>query len=171
MSPSHNEFVVPKLRVRVVVALRGETPRPHELFVSQHEDHGWRLQDLYELLEGGARFLPAFEVEARAYVVLQKAALKWVRLAERPPNEDPLANEDALFDKQERVWVALADGESLEGDLLFSPAPGHGRVADFLNEAGAFFSLWTDEGEMLVAKAHVVRVAEAGRTPSAKDKA
>ena len=74
MSPSHNEFVVPKLRVRVVVALRGETPRPHELFVSQHEDHGWRLQDLYELLESGARFLPAFEVEARAYVVLQKAA-------------------------------------------------------------------------------------------------
>lgn len=161
MSQTYSEFRVPKLRVRVTLGVRGEAPKAYELFVPEHEDHGWRKQDVCELLEGPSRFLPVYDVDEHAHVVLQKSALKWVRLAERPPGEDPLANEEALFEKMERVSVSLHDGDRLEGDLLYSPAPGHGRVADFLNEPGAFFSLWMDDGETLVAKAHVVRVVDA----------
>jgi hypothetical protein len=151
---------IPKLRVRVELCVVGHAPQDAEIFVAENEEHAWRRQDVRDLLERAPNFLPARDASRDEWVVTNKDALLWLRLVEPPPGEDPFFDAETLFELQRAVRVDLTNGTTLDGDLLYSPAPGHGRVADYLNEPGRFFALWTNAGQAFVNKAHVASVRE-----------
>ena len=160
MSPPPSDLRIPKHRVRVELCLHQGVVLRTEVFVTEHDGRPWRRQDVHDLFEQTSAFLPARALDEESWMVVSRDALLWVRLVDEPPRDEEPVEAEELFDVQRAVRVELVSGPALIGDLLYSPPPGHARVADFLNETGRFFPLWTDAGEVLVSKAHVVRVFE-----------
>jgi hypothetical protein len=150
MSSASSDLRIPKQAVAVEVALDGEAPRGVELYLAAQRAHDPRPEDVRALLEAGAAFLPARD--AAGAFVLARDAIVWIAIA---------AGDDLeLYDERHDVHLELRGGAALDGELLYSPPAGQGRVVDHLNGPERFVRLFTPERVYLVAKAHVVRVVE-----------
>jgi len=161
VTPPTADLRIPKHRVRVELCFAAGNVRRSEIFITEHDSRTWRRRDIHDLFEQTKTFLPTHDLDDGSWMVISRDQLQWVRIMDEPPREeDEPVVDDELFDVQRAVRVELAGGTALSGDLLYSPPPGHTRVADFLNEPGRFFPLWTESGELLVGKSHVVRVLE-----------
>src|SRR5688572_22075988 len=66
---------------------------------------------------------------------------------------------DELPGVRQQVAVTLRSGQRLRGELRWTPAPGHARTIDLLNEPGAAMLLHGDVVH-LVARAHIAWVEE-----------
>jgi hypothetical protein len=150
-----SDLAVPKRRIPVTVTLAGGMHREVILFlaegVSGHEG-GERLSDL---LNGGAGFIPAVEVETQAMTFLNRMA---VVVAEAGPLAERAAADDLSLPFEHEVELTLTDGRTLRGHLSYVLPPDHARVADYLNDAAPFLPLHGDAGVMLVNKLHLTRV-------------
>jgi hypothetical protein len=153
---------IPKIQMAVELAVVGLKPREVAVFIAEHLADRYRPQHLRDLLEGPEHFLPIQEAD-QTWSIINKATILWaaVNLGEGqlPVEETNPSLQEELFDHRIAVEVELASGP-LSGDLLFSPPPGRGRVADHLNEMGRFFRLWTSSRLYLINKSHVLRVRE-----------
>lgn len=149
---------VPKHAVRVELCYAGGTTQPAELFLEQHEERPWRGTDVCDLLEQPPAFAPARDTQSGAFMLVNKNSLAWVRVDE--PHREDLLDESELFELSRGVRIELWSAAPITGELLYSPLPGHARTADFLNEPGRFFPLWSANGLCFIAKSHVMRVYE-----------
>jgi hypothetical protein len=154
---------VPKQAVEVELALAGiSAASAVEVFVAEHQAHAYRRQDVLDLLEHEAAFLPARDRRAQTSALFNKDAVVWVAVpiaAARAAMADD-EDEEELFDHHHHVRVELMGRDPLEGELLYSSPAEHARVADYLNEPGRFFRLWTTDRLYLVNRAYVIRVLE-----------
>jgi hypothetical protein len=151
MPSATKDLRIPKRTVKVLLALDGHEPREAELFVAEQRPHDPRPEDVHGLLEEGGAFLPARD--AGGAFLFARAAVAWLGL--------PLPDlEGELFDEQHEVRVELEGGAVLDGELLYSPPEGRGRVVDHLNAPGRFLRLFGPDRLYLVDKAHVLRVVE-----------
>ena len=162
---SGEELRIPKIPVTVELALYGEAPRSVELYIAEHQADAFRRQQVLDLLETDALFLPAHDRAAGDWAILNKATVAWVAISlldgELPVEEAadyPLGDE--IFDVRRRVEVELSGGEVIAGELLYSPPRERSRLADHLNEGGRFFRLWNEDRVYLVNKQWVLRVRE-----------
>lgn len=165
MQPTQDSIKVPKIPVTVDVTLEGQPVRALEIFIAEHQSHAYRRQHVIDLLESpDASFLPARDVDADEFSLFNKEALVTVGIplsdGELPVEEIPETIDDELFDIRAMVRVDLRRSGSVTGRVLYSPPARQARVADYLNQPGRFFRLWTDSHVYLINKAYVVRVAE-----------
>ncbi len=135
------------------------------LSVEERDPRSWRRQDLLDLLESDGRFLPARELEGR-WVLLSKRSIAWV--AHDPDVETGGEGGEGLFDVEHVVDVEFRDGSVMRGALRYAAPPARARVKDFLNEAGRFFRLYRDGRIVVVNKAFVACVREAGEGPAGR---
>lgn len=153
MSAVPSELRVPKNAVTVELALEGRAPRPVEMYLGLQRPHDFHAEDVSDLFDGPAAFLPARDVGEGEVVVVRKDAVVWVAFPASP-------EADELYDERHDVSVELRGGARLDGELLYSPPEGHGRVVDHLNQTGRFVRLWAGERLYLVNAAYIVRVVE-----------
>jgi hypothetical protein len=133
-----------------------------ELYVAEHLSAVERRQNVIELLVSDDNFLPVRDPRENTWALINKTMIAWVAvsLANPEPPSDEAGMEDELFDVRRAVAVELPGGNRLLGELLYSPPPNRARVADFLNDSGRFFRLWTNDVVYLVNKRYVARVLE-----------
>jgi hypothetical protein len=156
----HTEILrVRKQIVAVDLALAGTPPRRVEVFLAQQQVHEYRRQQLLDLLEHGAPFLPARDFETGQWEIVNRDLVVWVRI---PPDSLEAAGEqvDELFDIRQKVRADLTSGEPLAGELLYSAAESLTRVTDYMNQTGRFFRLWKNEDLFLIHKPFVFRLIE-----------
>jgi hypothetical protein len=168
MAAVPSELRVPKHAVLVEVALEGRAPQLVELYLAEQRPNDFRAEDVSDLFDGPAPFLPARDVAEAETVVLRKDAIVWVAfptslLADGRADDlaDGLAAD--LYDERHVVRVELRGGAGLDGEFLYSPPEGHNRVVDHLNHSGRFVKLWCNERLYLVNAAFIVRVVESGK--------
>jgi hypothetical protein len=165
------ELRLPTIVVQVRLCLIGQAPRAAELFMADVARRGRArlLDDLAELLDGGAAFVPA-RVDGGVRL-LSKHAIAWVAVdrrasgdpgAEPPELPEELSDASALYDRQHRVSIDLAHGPGLVGLLLDSAPADRPRVIDHLNRPGMFVRLWTPDAHVLVNKQQIMSVADLG---------
>ncbi len=148
-----------KQNVLVDLALPGTPPREVEIFLPEYGTQPYRRQHVLDLLEQSRPFLPARDRISGSWELFNRDILLWVRVPRGRLGEDE-HGEDELFDFEKKVRVDFDQGESIEGELLYSAPGEETRVADYLNQDGRFFSLWQGEHLYLVNKASVLRVVE-----------
>ena len=151
---------VPKHSVRVTVGLLGRKPRALDVFLAEHKSHAFSPQDVLDLLNEDATFLPGTAPNEKVWVTFNKNSVLWLAV---PPTDN---EELDLFDQRKQVHVEFVDGSHLAGELMYSPAEGRARVVDHLNNPGDFFHLFHEGDTYLVNKSFVLGISEA---PIAKD--
>jgi hypothetical protein len=154
MPPVSRDLRVPKHAVTVELALDGRAPRAVEIFLAEQRAHDFHAEDVTDLFAEPTPFLPARDIAEGELVVVRKEAIAWVAL--------PIPPTDELFEERHDVRVELRGGGGLDGELLYSPPEGKGRVVDHLNGAGRFLRLWTAERLVLVNTQYIIRVIEKG---------
>jgi hypothetical protein len=164
MQRTGDQIKIPKIPITVDVTLEGQATRAVEIWVAEHQDHSYRRQHVIDLLESESRFLPAHDVAADETSLFNKGSLVTVGIplagGELPVEESPETIDDELFDIRALVRVEIRGTDPLRGHILYSPPAAQARVADYLNQSGWFFRLWTETHVYLVNKAYVVRVTE-----------
>jgi len=155
MSSAPSDLRVPKHAVTVELALEGRAPRVVEIYLAEQRPHDLRPEDVSDLFGEPPAFLPARDLSEGEFVVVRKEAVAWVAFS-------GLDDEGELFDARHDVRVELRGGGGLDGELLYSPPEGRGRVVDYLNQTGRFLRLWTPERLYLVNTAYIIRVIEKG---------
>lgn len=158
------ELVVPKRRVVTDIALVGAAARRVEIFLDEHRDRGWHIQEVLDLLEGDRSFLPCLDIAAGGCLLINRDQVAWlaVPLVENAAivGDDEL---DLLHEHRRGVRVVMIDGLEVAGDLLFDGPPERARVADHLNGPGRFVCLFESERMLLLNKFAVRYLTELGR--------
>lgn len=147
---------IPTKELTVELAAQGGERSTVALYLAEHEQH------LIDLLEADQPFLPVYAA-GRGWSILNKHRLLWASIAlvdGRVPIEEA-DGEAPFYDCKADVRVEMIEGESLSGEILYSPPPGQGRVTDHLNRPVHFFRLWTAGQLYIVNKHHVLRLIEA----------
>ncbi len=148
------ELKSPTVAVPVKVALAGRAAIDAEIFVADVPANRHALLDaVAALLDEDAAFLPVRV--AGAIELYAKHAVAWLSVARAPELE-----ELTVYDREHRVEIALAAGESLRGSVFDSSPAERPRIADHLNGAARFVRLWTSAAHVLVNKDQIVRVRE-----------
>jgi hypothetical protein len=156
-------LAVPKIPVRVELAIDGAAPRPVEVYVSEHRGAEARRQHVIDLLLIEDDFLPMRDLAEDTWAVVNKTAIAHLAVplqTEQPQAEEVAGEGEELFDVRRRVRVDLRGGAWLEGELLYSPRPERTRVTDYLNDAHRFFPLWTASMVFFLNKRFVARILE-----------
>jgi hypothetical protein len=155
---------LPKFPVAVELALSGRAVRTVEVFVAEHKDHAYSRQQLLDLLDAPAAFLPARDPTRGGVFLFNKETIVWVAISlsggALPVEEEPEAAEIQLFEVRQRVEVELIDGARLIGEILYTPPAEKARTVDHLNQASRFLRLWTVDRVYLINKSFVLGVAE-----------
>jgi hypothetical protein len=154
-----------QLRIRkqpleVELALVGATPRRVQLFLAEHGPHDFDRQRVLELIEQAGSFLPVRDLETGEWESLHSRAVVWIGMS--GSSIDAEGSGDELFEHRRSVRVALAAGEWLEGEVLYSAPDGGPRLVDHLNRKERYFRLWKADQVFLVNKEWVLRVVEKG---------
>jgi hypothetical protein len=152
---------VPKRTLEVELALVGATPRRVELFLAEHGSHDFNRQRVLELLDQAGCFLPGRDLETGEWETFNSRAVVWIGMS--GSSIDAEGSGDELFEHRQSVRVALAAGDWLEGEVLYSAPDGGTRLVDHLNRNERFFRLWKADQVLLVNKEWVQRVVENGR--------
>ncbi len=152
---------VPKNALEVELALAGAAPRQVELFLAEHESHGFHRQGVLNLLVGQVgSFLPVRDLETGEWESFNSRAVAWIGIS--GASIDAEESGDELFEQRRSVRVALAAGNWLEGEVLYSGPDGGSRLVDHLNRNERYFRLWRGDRVFLVNKEWVLRVVENG---------
>jgi hypothetical protein len=161
MAEARGGLRVPRTPVPVQLSLDNTPARAVELYVAEHLSAAARRQHVIELLVSEDNFVPVRDPSENSWALINKTMIAWVAvsLADPTPSDDA-GMENELFDVRRAVVVELGGGNRLTGELLYSPPPTRARVADFLNDSGRFFRLWTNDVVYLVNKRFVARVLE-----------
>ncbi len=115
---------------------------------------------LSDLLNSGARFIPAQDVATGKVTFLNSGAIAVARI----DLEHELREEDRLTILTEHeVEIRLMDGQRLQGLIVYMQPEGRTRLNDYLNEAPQFISLIQDKRVALVNKRHVTYVEPIAR--------
>ena len=150
--------------MRVELSLDGAAPRAVEVYVTEHVSAVAGRQHVVDLLTSSENFLPARELGESSWALLNKTTITWVSMSlvtdQTASTEVEESVDDELFDVRKPIAAYLVGGARMVGELLYSPPLGRSRVADFLNDSGRFFRLWTPEAMYLVNKRYVARVIE-----------
>jgi len=149
---------VPKKTLEVELALFGASPRRVELFLAEHGSHDFNRQRVLELLEQA--FLPGRDLETGEWESFNSRAVAWIGMS--GSSIDPEGSGDELFEHRRSVRVALAAGDWLEGEVLYSAPDAGPRLVDHLNRKERYFRLWKADQVFLVNKEWVLRVVENG---------
>jgi hypothetical protein len=150
-----SDLTVPKRRLPVTVTLAGGMRRDVVLFLAEGASGHGGGERLSDLLNGGASFIPALEVETQTMTFLNRSA---VIVAEAGPLAERAATDDIALPVEHEVELTLDDGRALRGHVSYVLPPDHARVADHLNDGTPFLALHGDAGVQLVNKLHVIRV-------------
>ncbi|HEY6066741.1 MAG TPA: hypothetical protein VIY96_11325 [Thermoanaerobaculia bacterium] len=153
------------LRIRkdpleVELALAGRSPRLVELYLAEHGAHDFVRQRVVDLIEQANSFLPACDVESGQWESFNARSVVWIGIPR--PAVEAEGSADELFEHRRGISVTLADGGSLEGEVLYSAPEGEARLVDYLNRRDRFLRLWSGDRLFLVNKESVVRVVENG---------
>jgi hypothetical protein len=149
---------VPKQTLEVELALAGAAPRRVELFLAEHGPHDFNRQHVLELLDQAGCFLPIRDLETGEWESFNSRAVVWVGIS--GSSVDAEGSGDELFEHRRSVRVALAGGDWLEGEVLYSAPDAGPRLVDHLNRNEPYFRLWKAEQVFLVNKKWVLRVVE-----------
>ncbi len=153
---AESELRIPTKKLTVKLILDGDKTHSVVLHLAEHE------QNLIDLLQTDQSFMPVRDAADGSWCIVNKSSLLWASIilqnGRLPINVD--VDEEALYDKQAKIEVHLASGESLEGKILYSPPQGRGRVTDHMNRPAHFFRLWTPDHLYLVNKSRVLRIVE-----------
>jgi hypothetical protein len=142
-----SELRVPKRRVEVEVAFTDGERRRLALFLAGSAAERAGPERVSDALCGDARFLPALDADGGDLHLLARAAISFVRLAAA---EEPGDAEELTIPTEHALEVVLRDGARLAGTVSYVLPPERSRPIDFLNEAPAFFRLFTAPGEVLL---------------------
>jgi hypothetical protein len=124
-----------------------------DLHVQARSRHGLRAETPTELLNRPEPFFPVTGRDggvlllARAQVAVVTVEAAYVL---EPPDRERMAAAVPL-----ELVVTLHGGAELRGRALAELPPGSARALDYLNAAGQFFVLATDEALRFVNRAHV----------------
>lgn len=151
---------VPKKTLEVELALVGTTPRRVELFLAEHGSHDFNRQHVLELLGEPGTFLPVRDLETGEWELFNSRAVVWIGMS--GSSIDAEGSGDELFEHRRSVRVALAAGDWLEGEVLYSTPDAGPRLVDHLNRNERYFRLWRGDQVFLVNKEWVLRVVENG---------
>lgn len=148
---------IDKLRVTVKVSRPGEPAVEGTLSLLPHSAGHAGPETLLELLDPPEGFIPFERSADDAVLLLSRPDIQWVMAG---PEVDPeLIRPPAYqFTREERVRVALRDGEELDGLIQMELPENINRVSDYLNGSERFFPLATRQGTFLVHKAAVREV-------------
>jgi hypothetical protein len=154
-----------QLRIRkealeVELALAGAPQRRVELFLAEYGSHDFNRQRVLELLDPAGSFLPVRDLDTGEWESLNSRAVVWIGMSGSSIEAD--GSGDELFEHRRSVRVALAAGDWLEGEVLFSATDGGPRLVDHLNRNERYFRLWKADRVFLVNKEWVLRVVENG---------
>ena len=141
-------------RIRSLVTLANGEVYPGEIHLIDWVHHHAGPETPLEMLNRPEGFFPV--TQDHGTVFIPKAQVAMVT-CEWPPHGWPPDGIVLLPDPERRVslLVRLASGEELRGEAAMAPRNGHGRALDYLNEAGSFFQLVTDNVPRLINRAHV----------------
>ncbi|MFH2009568.1 MAG: hypothetical protein ABI333_23450 [bacterium] len=148
---------VPMRRVAIELHQPHREPRRLEVFVAEYHSRGGRPQDVLDLLEQDAAFLPGLDADTSQFQLFNKENVLWIAIEHSGRD---LTDELELADRHSAVRVELLDGILLEGELLYTPPSAKGRVVDFLNMPGRFFRLHQVGRALLVNKSFVLGLTE-----------
>jgi hypothetical protein len=151
---------VPKRRALAEVLLPGGTSRRIALFLAEAASGHAGPERPFDLLNGGADFVPALDEASGEMTFLNRAGLVAVRVDAALEAD---AGEDPTIPTEHEVEVLLEDGSVLRGLVSYLRPPDHARLVDFLNDGAPFFRLIEERGVALVNKRHVARVALVAR--------
>lgn len=155
---------VPTRRVKAMIRLRGEEPRPIFLHLGERARHGGAERPS-DLLAGGRDFLPA-DTAAGAVQFVSTHAISVLTVPaelERDPAGEKAATSDLASESE--VALHLDDGSRLDGRVRFLPPPGQGRLLDLLNGPSLFLALRANGSVHLVNKRHVAWITALSETP------
>lgn len=150
-----DELRVPKRRVAAEVLLPGGAARRITLFLAEAAPGHAGPERPSDVLNGGDRFLPAFDEDARAITFLSAAGLAVVRV---DPAVEQAGSDAVTLPTEHEVEVLLESGATLRGLVSYLRPPERSRLQDFLNEPAPFFPLLEERAVALVNKRHVARV-------------
>lgn len=151
---------IPKKTLEVELGLFGATPRRVELFLAEHGSHDFNRQRLLELLDQAGSFLPGRDLETGEWESFNSRTVVWIGMS--GTSIDAEGSGDELFEHRRSVRVALATGDWLEGEVLYSAPDAGPRLVDHLNRKERLFRLWRGDHVFLVNKEWVLRVVENG---------
>ncbi len=164
-----SDLKLPKIPVVVGLLLEGADKLEVEIFVAQHHARYYERQSVIDLLEDEASFLPARHIDQNQWLLFNKSTVVWIEVPLRngnlPVEEMPDTLEHELYDIRKRVAVEMAARQIIEGHVLYSAPPTHARLVDYLNQAGRFFRVWTEDTVYLVNKNRVLHVKDFGDHP------
>jgi len=144
--------------LEVELALAGCPARRVSLFLAEHGVHAFARQTVLDLLEQVETFLPARDLETGLSESFNARAVVWIAMSREALEEEGSA--DQLFEHRRFVHVALAAGDWLEGEILYSAPDGEARLVDHLNRPERFLRLWHGDRVLLVNKQSVMRILE-----------
>lgn len=148
---------IDKLRVTVRVSRPGEPALEGTLSLLPHSASHAGPETLLELLDPPAGFIPFERSADDAVLLLSRPDIQWV-MAGLDVDPDLIRPPAYRFTREERVRVALRDGDVLDGLIQMELPETVNRVSDYLNGSERFFPLMTRQGTFLVHKAAVREV-------------
>jgi len=154
------ELRVPKHRVKAQIVLPGGETREVLVFLAEATPERTGGERLSDLLNGGAKFLPAMDAATQGLLLINASSIAVARVdaAHEPREEDQLT----ILTEYE-VEVRLVDGQRLRGLITYVMPEGRSRLTDYFNEAQPFLRLVQDSQVALVNKLHVAYVETLSR--------
>ena len=141
-------------RVRSVVTLANGEVYPGEIHLIDWVHHHAGPETPLEMLNRPEGFFPVTQENGTVFVPKSQVAMV---TCEWPPTGWPPEGIVLLPDPDRRVslLVRLASGQELRGEAAMASRNGRGRALDYLNEAGPFFQLVTEDVPRLINRSHV----------------
>lgn len=140
-------------RIEAEVLLGDGTHLVGALFVQGRVQQHDGPETLVEMLNRPEPFTP-LGLAAGGVAFLPKAQVALIATEAQPATGDG-GGRPSLAAKLVGLEVEMLGGRVLSGLVSVDLPPGHSRALDFLNEAGAFFSITTNAATWIVHRAHM----------------
>lgn len=133
-------YEVPMIEVAVTVALSGQEPEEHFLYLAPYSDRREGPETVCDYLNGKRRFFPM--VTSGVPKMINRDQILWVRYEKLP---DVVELEMTIIEKL--TIVELSDGTRIEGVIPIDRPREQSRISDVLNDAHELFVRIDDEDE------------------------
>jgi hypothetical protein len=153
--PAVEALAVPKRTAAVRILLDDGSEGAYAIFLAERASHRDGPEEVADLLEAGASFLPARDLASGCIAFLRRDAIALVEVDAATGGDDPFALAPT---EQHEVEARLRGGRTARGFVAYVLPPDRARVLDHLNEPGAWLALHGEGVLRLVHKRHVTRV-------------
>lgn len=156
-----DELRVPKTRLKAELALGSGEVLTAELFLSSYSASHAGPERVSDLLGAGAQFFPAFVAAKGAIVLINRAEVRYARIAAdaEPPDPDEEMGDATHHD----VELSLKGGGRLRGRISYLRPADRQRLGDFINEPAPLLRLQEGATVAIVNKRAVEQVVHAGQ--------